>query len=198
MSTERQGGGSAAPPRVLAFSGSERRGSWNARLLDVIVRELEARGVLITRISLRDHALPLYDGDVESEGGVPPGAVSLRDLISGHDGMLVACPEYNGSVTPLLKNALDWCSRPVSGQGGLAPFQLKPVLIVGTSAGPFGGVRALGHLRAILGKMGAMVMPEDLAVPHAEKAFDEEGFADGNTTVAARRAVASFAGHLAS
>jgi NAD(P)H-dependent FMN reductase len=182
---------------VLAFSGSERLGSWNARLLAVTARELESQGIAVTRISLRDHALVLYDGDLEAEAGVPAGVVSLRDMISGHDGMLVACPEYNGSVTPLLKNALDWCSRPVNGQGGLAPFQLKPVLIVATSAGPFGGIRAIGHLRAILGKMGAMVMPEDLAVPHADKAFSDDGFADKNTAAAARRAVASFAKHLA-
>lgn len=183
--------------RVLAFSGSERTGSFNARLLALVSREFEAQGVAVTAVSLRDQALPLYDGDVEAEGGVPAGAVRLRELIAGHDGLLVACPEYNGSVTPLLKNALDWCSRPVNGQSGLAPFQLKPVLIVGTSVGPFGGLRAIGHLRAILGKMGALVMPEDLAVPHADRAFAGDGFADPNTAVAARRAVASLATHVA-
>ncbi len=196
MSIETANGGSSGR-RVLAFSGSERRGSWNARLLALVIGEMEGLGIAVTAVSLRDLKLPLYDGDEEAASGVPEGAMRLRYLISGHDAMLIACPEYNGSVTPLLKNALDWCSRPVNGQGGLAPFQLKPSLLVGTSVSPFGGVRAIGHLRAILGKMGALVMPEDLAVPHAERAFSETGFSDAGTAAAARRAVASLLNHMA-
>ncbi len=190
-----------APPaggrRVLAVSGSERAGSWNARLLATVAAALERQGVAVTTISLRALALPLYDGDVEVATGVPAGAVRLRGLVEDHDGLLIACPEYNGSLTPLLKNALDWASRPVGGVGGLAPFRLKPALIVGTSVGAFGGVRAIGHLRAVLGKMGALVMPEDLAVPFAEKAFAETGFADPALAAAAGGAVASLARHMA-
>lgn len=172
---------------VLAICGSVRRGSWNGLLLRFMSDLLRIQGVAVQTISLRDYALPFYDGDLEAEEGVPAAAVELRELIDEHDGLLIACPEYNGSVTPILKNTIDWCSRPTAGLGGLAPFQLKPVLIVGTSIGPFGALRAISHLRAILSKMGALVMPEDLAVPNAPAALSEEGFSDQNLSIAATR-----------
>lgn len=164
--------------RVLAFSGSDRRGSWNARLLKIAADELRAHGVAVSEISLKDYPLPIYDGDLEEDEGVPRPAFALRRLIHEHDGLLIACPEYNGSVTPLLKNALDWCSRSGDGLGRLEPFRLKPVLVVGTSIGPFGAVRAIGHLRAILSKMGAAVVPDDLAMPNAQAAFEGEALVD--------------------
>jgi len=182
---------------VLAFSGSLRRGSWNTRLLKTMAGELSSHGVLVTELSLRNHLLPIYDPDIEAESGVPATAVELRELISRYDGLLIACPEYNGSVTPVLKNTLDWCSRPVGQVGGLAPFQQKPVLIIGTSIGPFGALRAIGHLRAILSKMGAMVWPEDLAVPNATAAFTGAGLADSATAALAARAAAAFISHMA-
>lgn len=166
--------------RVLAFSGSARKGSWNSLLLKIVADELRSHGIAITEVSLRDFALPLYDGDLEEDEGVPKEAFALRRLIHEHDGLLIACPEYNGSVTPLLKNALDWCSRPGDGLGRLEPFQLKPVLIVGTSISPFGALRAIGHLRAIMSKMGAAVVPEDLALPSAQAAFLSDALVDRN------------------
>lgn len=166
--------------RVLAFSGSARKGSWNSLLLSIAADALRAHGVTVSDISLRDYALPLYDGDLEETEGVPQSAFELRRLIHEHDGLLIACPEYNGSVTPLLKNALDWCSRPGDDLGGLEPFQRKPVLLIGTSIGPFGALRAIGHLRAIMSKMGAAVVPEDLALPNATAAFQSEALADPN------------------
>lgn len=147
-------------------------------LLKIVADELRAQGVAVTEISLKDYPLPLYDGDLEDDDGVPGEAFALRRLIHEHDGLLIACPEYNGSVTPLLKNALDWCSRSGDGLGRLEPFRIKPVLVVGTSIGPFGAVRAIGHLRAILSKMGAAVVPEDLALPNAPAAFQGEALAD--------------------
>lgn len=186
----------AGKKRVLAFSGSDRGGSWNARLLALVAHEIESQRLTVTKVSLRGLGLPIYDGDLEAESGVPAEAVDLRRLIGDHDGLLIACPEHNGSVTALLKNALDWCSRPVGGEAPLAPFQMKPVLIVGASVSPFGAVRALGHLRAILSKMGAMVVPEDLAVPHAPTAFADDGFAAEATGVVATRVVRAFASLL--
>jgi chromate reductase, NAD(P)H dehydrogenase (quinone) len=171
----------STPGRVLAFSGSARTGSWNALLLKIAADDLRAHGVVVTDLSLRDYALPLYDSDLEAQDGVPESVVALRRLIHEHDGLLIACPEYNGSVTPLLKNALDWCSRPGDGLGALEPFRLKPALIVGTSIGPFGALRAIGHLRAILSKMGAAVVPEDLAVPNAPAAFLNDAMAERGT-----------------
>lgn len=181
---------------VLALSGSTRSASWNTRLLGIVAAELALHGLMIAEHSFRERPLPLYDPDAETETGVPEAVVQLRGQISRCDGLLVACPEYNGSLTPVLKNALDWTSRPVAGENGLAPFRLKPVLIVGTSIGPFGAVRAIGHLRAVLGKMGALVMPEDLAVPNAATAFADDTLAELPTAAAARRAAAAFADQL--
>ena len=198
-----------APARgqpVLAISGSLRSGSWNSFLLGLVAARLEAHGVGVSEYSLRHHPLPLYDPDEEAAAGVPAEAARLRQAIAESAGLLIACPEHNGSVTAVLKNALDWSSRPLAGESSLAPFALKPVLIVGTSVSPFGAVRAIGHLRAILAKMGALVMPEDLAVPNAPAAFGSGGpegadprdadLKDPGARAAAERAVATFARQL--
>lgn len=185
-----------AAKRVLAFSGSARKGSWNSLLLGIAADALRLHDVVVNEISLRDYALPLYDGDLEENEGVPQNAFELRRLIHEHDGLLIACPEYNGSVTPLLKNALDWCSRPGDGLGGLEPFQRKPILIVGTSIGPFGALRAIGHLRAIMSKMGAAVVPEDLALPNAQAAFIAKAFTDRNMEGVIRSLTGRLADHL--
>ncbi|MFZ1813130.1 MAG: NAD(P)H-dependent oxidoreductase [Rhizobiaceae bacterium] len=169
---------SPAPTGILAFSGSERKGSLNATLLGIIAAEAERQGTPMTRISLRDYALPIYDGDLEERNDVHAAISDPRATIRGHACLLIASPEHNGSVTALLKNALDWCSRPVDGQPPLEPFQGKFVLIVSTSISPFGGLRAIGHLRAILAKMGATVLPVDLAVPFGQNALGTEGFKD--------------------
>ena len=197
---------SAGRRPVLAISGSLRTGSWNSLLLGLVAARLEAHGVGVHEHSLRHHPMPLYDPDLEVATGVPAEAAHLRQAIAASAGLLIACPEHNGSVTAVLKNALDWSSRPLAGENALAPFTLKPVLIVGTSVSPFGGVRAIGHLRAILAKMGALVMPEDLAVPNATAAFGSAGTAgddlrdadlrDPGARAAAERAVAAFARQL--
>lgn len=191
---------------VLAISGSLRSGSWNSLLLGLVAARLEAHGIGVREHSLRHHPLPLYDPDQEAAAGVPAEAARLRQAIAESAGLLFACPEHNGSVTAVLKNALDWSSRPLAGESALAPFALKPVLIVGTSVSPFGAVRAIGHLRAILAKMGALVMPEDLAVPNAPAAFGSGGAAADNlkdadlreagARAAAERAVTAFARQL--
>ncbi|QWW71329.1 NADPH-dependent FMN reductase [Rhizobium sp. WYJ-E13] len=183
--------------RVLAFSGSTRAGSWNSVLLGIAAEALRSQGVDVREINLRDYPFPIYDGDLESKDGVPSQVLSLRRIIKEHDGLLFACPEYNGSVTPLLKNTLDWCSRPGDGMAPLEPFRLKPSLIVGTSIGPFGGIRAIGHLRAILSKMGATVFPEDLAIPNAQRAFANGELVGGANTDFLHRLAGVFAQQLA-
>ena len=160
---------------ILAFSGSSRKGSWNSRLLKVVCQYAESAGAGVTTVDLRDLRLPIYDGDIEVESGLPRQAIEFRKLIHGHRSMLIACPEYNGSVSPLLKNTLDWCSRPVDGQDGLAPFRGKHIAVVSASLGPFGRLRALGHLRGILSKMGAIVLADELSIPSAHQAFSDSG-----------------------
>jgi NAD(P)H-dependent FMN reductase len=162
-------------PKIIAFSGSVRKDSLNKKLLHVAVDEVRRAGAEVTHIDLRDFPLPLYDGDLEAEAGVPENARKLRQLMMNSDGFLIASPEYNGSVSGILKNTLDWCSRPAGDGEGLAPYRGKVVALMAASLSPFGGVRGLGQLRAIMGKMGALVLGEDVALPFASKAFNEDG-----------------------
>jgi chromate reductase, NAD(P)H dehydrogenase (quinone) len=109
-------------PKVLAFAGSTRRDSWNKKLLAVAVAETERAGAEVTVLDLRDLALPLYDGDLEAEEGLPAGALRLKELMKSHDGFLIASPEYNSSISAVLKNAIDWASRPAPNERPLEAF----------------------------------------------------------------------------
>lgn len=162
-------------PKILAFAGSARKDSWNKKLVNIAARGAYAAGAEVTLIDLRDFPLPLYDGDDESENGVPANALRLRELMLSHQGLLLASPEYNGSLSPLLKNVIDWTSRPVDGSLGLAPYSGKVAALLSTSPGGFGGLRGLVHVRAILGNIGVIVMPEQLAVGVAHEAFATDG-----------------------
>lgn len=161
--------------KILAFAGSTRAQSWNRLLLACVVGGAVEAGADVTAIDLRDFPLPLYDGDLEAAEGVPVAAREFRKLLSANDGLLITTPEYNGSVSAVLKNILDWSSRPVDGQDGLAPYKRKLVALAGTSVSPYGAVRAIGHLRGIMSKMGATVLAEELTVPFAPQAFSENG-----------------------
>jgi chromate reductase len=161
--------------KILALSGSARALSFNTRLLNVAVPMVEAEGAKVTAIGLRDFKLPIYDGDLETKEGLPESANALKALFCDNDGVVFASPEYNGSVTALLKNALDWCSRPSNGQDGLLAFRGKPAALLAASPSPFGGLRSIGHLRGILSKMGMHVLPDEILVPFAGKAFTPDG-----------------------
>jgi NAD(P)H-dependent FMN reductase len=164
--------------RVLVTAGSGRDASLNRRLAALAARRAEAAGAVATLVNLRDLALPLYDGDLEA-AGLPDGARELRRLFSQHDALLLAAPEYNGFVTPLLVNALDWCSRvPAEGDqpSGLAAMGGKVVGLLSASPGALGGQRALPHLRSFLSSTLAMlVLPQTLSVGQAHQAFDDAG-----------------------
>ncbi|WP_334162520.1 NADPH-dependent FMN reductase [Phenylobacterium sp.] len=159
--------------KLLAFAGSTREGSLNQRLLDVAAEMARAEGAEVTSIRLRDFDLPLYDGDLEASA-FPPAADELRRLFIEHDGFLIASPEYNGSVSGALKNAIDWVSRPRPGESlvALPAFRGKVAGIMSASIGPFGGLRGLLALRQILGTIQTLVATEQVLVPLAEKAFD--------------------------
>jgi NAD(P)H-dependent FMN reductase len=162
--------------RLLAFSGSSRTGSLNQALLNLAVREAQARGTEVTAIRLSDFDLPIYDGDLE-QGAFPGAARELKALFRAHHGFLIASPEYNGSVSGLLKNAIDWASRPTDGEGltALSAFRGKVAGLVGASISPFGGLRGITHLRQILGTIQTVVATEQVLVPAAHLAFDENG-----------------------
>ncbi|MCZ7563696.1 MAG: NAD(P)H-dependent oxidoreductase [Burkholderiales bacterium] len=161
--------------RVLAFAGSARAASLNKRLLRVAADAVAAAGAEVTVVDLDDYALPVYHGDLEAREGMPANARTLREMFLAHGALLVASPENNGSISALLKNTLDWISRPVGGRNGLVPYQGKVAALVAASPGGIGGVRGLAHLRAILERLGVLVLPEQFALPRAHEAFTGDG-----------------------
>ncbi len=161
--------------RILAFAGSARRQSFNKQLVGLAAAQARALGADVTLVDLRELPMPLYDGDLEDEQGVPPNVVELGALMLSHDALLLACPEYNGSITPLLKNTIDWLSRPYGDLAPLAAFEGKLAALLSASPGGFGGMRGLVHVRAILSGIGVHVIPQDVSVPAAHKAFGDGG-----------------------
>ncbi len=162
------------PTRILVFSGSIRAGSYNTRLLGAAVRNLSELDCEVTRISLEDYSLPLYDGNLEAEKGVPKNAIKLARLFHEHDGLLIVAPEYNGSMSPLLKNTLDWVSRVSSDKkGAISPYKGQIAAICSSSPGAVGGMRMLNHLRDVLVALGVLVVSEQVSVGGAETAFDD-------------------------
>lgn len=164
--------------RVLVTSGSERRGSFNRKLADVGAKLLRELGAEVTDLDLRALALPLYDGDSEA-AGLPPGALQLRDLFAAHDAVLIAAPEYNGFVTPLLLNAFAWVSRVKESDGrpsGLAATGGTVAGLLSASPGYYGGARGLIALRTLLSlNLGLLVIPQAHSIPAAGQAFDASG-----------------------
>ncbi|HRQ76197.1 MAG TPA: NAD(P)H-dependent oxidoreductase [Phycisphaerales bacterium] len=165
----------ANPPSILAFAGSTREGSFNKKLIRVAARLAEAAGAKVTLLDLRDLALPLYDGDLEQQSGLPDGALRLKKLMKEHDAFLIASAEYNSSVSAVLKNAIDWASRPQGDDRPLQAFAGKVAGLMAASTGALGGLRGLVHLRAILGNINVLVVPEQFALAKANEAFNEDG-----------------------
>ena len=160
--------------KILVIPGSLRTGSLNARLAATAAYEFVQAGAEITRISLADFPLPIYDGDLQSKSGVPKHAVNLKRMISAHHGVLIVTPEYNSSVPPLVKNTIDWVSRvqdPPESRGQV--FRERPFAIAAASEGRLGGTRSLAALRLILSACHATVVPNQLALSFASDAYDD-------------------------
>lgn len=162
-------------PKILAFAGSTRIESFNKKLVKIAAVGARAAGAEVTLIDLRDFPMPLYDGDLEAQEGLPENAKKLKALFLSHDGLLLACPEYNSSITGVLKNAIDWVSRPAPGEAPLACFTGKVAVLMSASPGALGGLRGLVHVRAILGNIQVLVLPDQMAVPKAGDAFTADG-----------------------
>ena len=160
-------------PKILAFAGSLRVGSYNKKLVRVAADAARAAGAEVTLIDLRDFPLPVFDEDLEKADGLHPNARKLKDLFLAHHGLLLSCPEYNSSITAALKNALDWVSRPVPGEAPLGAFEGKVAALISASPGALGGLRGLVTVRSILGNIRVTVLPDQLALIKAHEAFDE-------------------------
>lgn len=162
-------------PRILALAGSARKDSFNHKLVKVAAEGARSAGADVTVLNLKDYPLPLFDEDLEREEGTPDNASTLKQLFLEHDGLLISSPEYNSSISPLLKNTIDWVSRPVEGEPRLAAYQAKVAAIMAASPGALGGLRGLVHVRSILSSIGVIVLPDQVAIPNAYEAFDETG-----------------------
>ena len=164
------------PVKILVTAGSIRTGSFNARLAAAATKELSLLDADVTRVSLADYPMPIYDGDLEAKSGPPENAVKLKRHFMASHGIFIASPEYNASVTPLLKNALDWVSRVREGaEPPLAAYKNRVFAIGGASPGPFGGMRSHMALRQVLEiGCGALVIPDYITVREAASAFDDK------------------------
>ena len=161
---------------IAVIVGSTREGSFNRALGELAAASLEAQGARVTRVDLAAFDLPLYSAALEANA-FPAGAVKLKDVFATQDGLVFVSPEYNGSLSPLLKNAIDWASRPTGDEGlvALTAYRGKAAAIMSASVSPFGGLRGLMHLRQILSTIQMIVIPEQVVVPNAHAAFAEDG-----------------------
>ena len=163
-----------AAVKTLVIPSSLRTGSLNARLAAVAAHELARGGAEVTRISLSDFSLPIYDGDLQAKSGVPKNAINLKRMIGSHHGVLIVTPEYNASIPPLIKNTIDWLTRvqdPHEVRGQV--FFGRPFAIAAASQSRLGGARSLAALRVILTACRALVIPNQLALSFAGEAYDD-------------------------
>jgi len=163
-------------PRILAFSGSLRKDSFNQKLAAIAAAGARDAGAEVTLIELRDFPMPLFDQDLEAASGKPEEAKRLKDLFLSHQGLIIASPEYNSAYSAALKNAIDWVSRgdsadepPISALAG------KSAVIMAASPGGLGGLRGLVPLRMLLGNLGITLLPDQIAIPSALNAFGPDG-----------------------
>lgn len=165
----------AYTPKILAFAGSLREASYNKKLVHIAAAGARAAGAEVTLVDLRDYPAPIYDGDLESRVGLPETVIRFKELMLTHQGLLISAPEYNSSITAVLKNTIDWASRPGEGETPLKCFDGKVAALMSASPGALGGLRGLTHVRAILGSIRVLVLPDQVAVSSAHEAFQENG-----------------------
>ncbi len=160
---------------LLAFAGSTRTGSLNKLLVQNAAKTARQQGATVNVIDLRDYPMPLFDGDLEKDRGLPDNAIALTRLMTNHHGFIVGCPEYNSAITAVLKNAIDWVSRPQPNVPSLAAFSGKTAALLAASPGSLGGLRSLASVRSILSNLGMIVVPKQYALGNASAAFDDKG-----------------------
>src|SRR5919205_3592850 len=162
-------------PKILALAGSLRERSLNKRVLKTAIKGAEKAGADVTYIDLRDYPMPIYNLDEHERGGFDENALKLQGLLVEHDGLLIASPEYNGSLPAALKNAIDWASRQSDRYERSKVFRGKVAAMMSASPGSLGGVRSLAHLRGVLTSVGVHVLPQEVAVTFAGDRFAGDG-----------------------
>ncbi len=178
-------------PRILVFGGSLRAESYNHKIATIAADFARAAGAEVTLISLRDFRMPLFDEDLEASDGMPEAAQKLKALFLDHDGLIISSPEYNSTITAVLKNSIDWVSRATSpDEAPLSALKGKTAAILSASPGGYGGSRGLTQLRPFLVNIGIFVMPDQVTIPKAYEAFDGAGHLVDPTQTAAIKALA--------
>ena len=162
-------------PKILAFAGSTRTDSFNKKLVKVAAAGAKEAGADVTIIDLRDFPMPLFDEDLETKEGLPSSTRKLKELMLSHHGFLISSPEYNSSISGVLKNTIDWTSRKDGGKPIQSCYEEKVAGIMSASPGRLGGLRGLVHVRAILENMGVLVIPTQVAISKADEAFNVDG-----------------------
>lgn len=158
----------SAATQVLAFAGSSREDSLNKELIAIAADLASQMGGIVTQVDLKDYPMPIYNGDLETKDGMPTKAKEFRQLMVQNEVILISSPEYNGSVSALLKNTLDWASRNPKGGSSREAFKGKKFVIMSASPGPGGGARGLVHLKAIIEDIGGTVVSPQVAVPQSQ------------------------------
>ena len=184
-----------AQPKILVLAGSTRQHSIHRKLAQLTVKELRNQGIAATFADLREFAMPIYDGDLEAEQGIPEAAHQLKELARQADGFVIASPEYNGGYPAVLKNAIDWISRPEPGERPLEVFREKVAAILSASPGQGGGRRVLRQLRELLEGIRLKVVAQELAIAKAGEAFDAEGRLARTEDIEGLRALAAGLAH---
>jgi chromate reductase len=164
-----------AKPKILAFAGSTGSKSFNKKLVKVAAAAARAAGAEVTEVDLKDYPLPLYDSDLEAKDGLPANAKKLQELMKAHRGLLISSPEYNSSISGVLKNTIDWLTRTEKAEPSLACFEGKVAALLAASPGALGGLRGLVTVRSILSNIKVLVLPDQVAVGKAHEAFGDDG-----------------------
>jgi chromate reductase, NAD(P)H dehydrogenase (quinone) len=163
-------------PKILAFSGSARKESYNQSLVQIAALGAQQAGVEVTVVNLADYPMPIFNQDIEATEGMPKPARAFKELMIAHDGFLIASPEYNSAFSPLLKNAIDWASRREGDEAPLLAFRAKVAVTMAASPSALGGLRGLVFLRMLLANIGITVLPDQQTVAFADKAFHADGY----------------------
>lgn len=158
--------------KILAFAGSLREHSYSKRVVKTAIKGAEKAGAEVDFIDLRDYPMPIYNADDHQQKGFDENALKFQKLLSEYQGFMIASPEYNGSLSGALKNALDWASRQSDEFKMGEVFRGKVAAIMTESPGAFGGIRCLGHLRTILSILGVNVLPSEIAVAKVSEMFE--------------------------
>ena len=162
-------------PRILVFAASTREGSFHRKLARLAADVLKKLGAEFTALDLRDYPMPIYDGDLEASHGLPERAKAFKEAVRAHDAFVIATPEHNGSFSALLKNVVDWASRPEPGEKPNDVFRGKTAVLLSTSPGPGAGKRGLRHVRELLQMIGVNVIAQEFALPKAFEGFSADG-----------------------